>query len=351
MDNLKIDGHKIHYHPERLARWLKGENVYPVYVEIGLTNACNHRCVFCALDYLEHKSKTLDTEVLTASLQDMGKHGVKSVMFSGEGEPLVHRDLSLLVEKGKESGLDISITCNGVLFSSDLAASVLPHLSWIKFSIDAGTPKTYAKIHGTKEDDFDVLMENIQNAVKIRRDGNYRVKIGTQLLLMEDNVREASLLAGRVKELGVDYLVVKPYSQHPDSINRLAVAYAGLEELKESLKEFKTDGFQVIFREETMSKLGNSLPYPVCHGLPFFTLIDASGNVIPCNMYYGKEGYYYGNLYEGSFSGIWEGERRKKVLEKMTCEGTENCRENCRLDSINRYLDVLKNPPEHVNFI
>ena len=28
-----------------------------------------------------------------------------------------------------------------------------------------------------------------------------------------------------------------------------------------------------------------------------------------------------------------------------------NCRKACRLDEINKYLWMLKNPPEHVNFI
>jgi hypothetical protein len=39
------------------------------------------------------------------------------------------------------------------------------------------------------------------------------------------------------------------------------------------------------------------------------------------------------------------------VVERMHKDGTGSCRENCRLDSINRYLFSLKNPPEHVNFI
>ena len=41
----------------------------------------------------------------------------------------------------------------------------------------------------------------------------------------------------------------------------------------------------------------------------------------------------------------------KKVLEKIYKGGTDNCRKGCRLDVINRYLDRVKNPLPHDNFI
>ena len=55
-DNIRIDSHKLIYHPDAVAGWLKGENIYPIEIEIGLTNACNHRCTFCAVDYTGYKS-------------------------------------------------------------------------------------------------------------------------------------------------------------------------------------------------------------------------------------------------------------------------------------------------------
>ena len=35
----------------------------------------------------------------------------------------------------------------------------------------------------------------------------------------------------------------------------------------------------------------------------------------------------------------------------MRLDLEKNCREICRLDEMNRYLEELKNPGEHVNFI
>jgi len=353
VDKLKIDSHKIQYHPERLAQWLQGETIYPIYIEIGLTDICNHRCIFCALDYVEKQGNFLNTSTLIKTFADMGEKGVKAVMFSGEGEPLLHKDFPLLVRAAGENGIDTSVTTNGVRFTPEMAEYCLPYLSWIKFSIDAGTPETYSKIHGTKAEDFHTLLNNLEQAVAIRKKSNLKAKIGTQILLLQENASEVETLSQLVQQAGADYLVVKPYSQHPSSHNKLAVSYESLHHLESSLDRIraKTKGFDIIYRSKTMGKLNDAIPYPVCYGLPFFALIDAKANIIPCNIYYGKEEYYYGNLYEKSFPEIWTGARRQAILEKISQKGTRHCRMNCRLDSINRYLDDLKNPPEHVNFI
>ena len=42
----EVDNHKLMYHPERVTEWRERKDCYPIYVEIGPTNACNHRCIF-----------------------------------------------------------------------------------------------------------------------------------------------------------------------------------------------------------------------------------------------------------------------------------------------------------------
>src|SRR3989338_9324803 len=98
---------------------MKGEDIYPIYIEIGTTSMCNHRCIFCALDFTGYKAKSIDTPILINALKDMAKNGVKSVMFGGEGEPTLHKDFPLFVENAKNFGLDIAITTNGILFNKD----------------------------------------------------------------------------------------------------------------------------------------------------------------------------------------------------------------------------------------
>ena len=140
------------FHPERVSQWLKEPEICPIYIEIGPSGACNHRCIFCALDYLGYKNKFADTGVLKSSLSDMAESGVKSVMYAGEGEPLLHKDIGELILYTRTAGIDVSVTTNGVLFSKDLAEKCLGALSWIRVSLDAGRKETYARIHRCNEE-------------------------------------------------------------------------------------------------------------------------------------------------------------------------------------------------------
>ena len=68
-DNIKIDSHKLIYHPDRVAKWKNGELIYPLELEIGISGACNHRCIFCAVDYMEYRPKMLNLEIMKKNLE------------------------------------------------------------------------------------------------------------------------------------------------------------------------------------------------------------------------------------------------------------------------------------------
>lgn len=359
---IETDVPKLMYHPERVAQWKETGDCFPIYVEIGPTNRCNHRCLFCALDWLVHGGSDINAEVLNRNLVDMAQHGVKSVMFAGEGEPLLHRDITSFVKTARESGMDVSITSNGSLFDYEKAEQILPHLSWIRFSIDAGTPETYARIHGTRKEEYEKLLKNIASAVEIRNKKGYDVTIGTQALLTNLSLGELETLAVTLKEMGVDNLQIKPYSHHPLSKNDLSFDFKRAEEIRIKLEGLSGDKFQMIYRTEAIRNLCERGDYTLCHGLPFFALLDSKGDIIPCNLFYNNPEFTYGNINDNLFSQIWASQTRKDVLEKLKKRGVQDCRRGCRLDASNRYLDKVargsikleapKDPiPAHKNFI
>lgn len=351
MKEIEVDNHKLMYHPEKVSEWKKTGDSYPVYIEIGPTNYCNHNCVFCALDWMKKGKNYINKDIMIPALQDMAKKGVRSVMFAGEGEPLLHKDMGLFTQKAKEYGLDVSITTNGVCFTESKIQQCLPYLSWIRFSIDAGTPETYAKVHRTKENDFYRAIDNLKNAVRYKKENNLEAVIGVQFLVISNNIQEAVKLTEIVKDIGVDNIQIKPYSHHPQSHNDFYVNPADFNELEKPLEKFNSEDFKVLFRKATARRIESPRDYKECHALPFFALIDSKGNIVPCNLFYDKPEFTYGNLNENSFPEIWKSEKRKQVIQKIKETGIEKCRNGCRLDPSNIYLHRLLNPHPHDNFL
>ncbi len=351
MNGTEIDNHKLMYHPKRVEEWLEKKDCYPVYVEIGPTNRCNHQCIFCALDWIKHGTHDIEKNVMLSSLKDMSEHGVKSVMFAGDGEPLLHKDINEFVSKSKQYGLDVSVTTNGVLFTEKKIEECLPCLSWIRFSVDAGSPEKYSLIHKTNPADFNRVITNIENAVNFKKSNKLETTIGIQFLMIPQNVPELEKLVHISKDIGADNLQIKPYSHHPGSSNDLVIDTKEYNKFEKQLKDLGSKDFEILFRKKTIERMEEGINYPKCYGLPFFALIDARANVIPCNLFYNNDEFVYGNLYDQTFSEIWEGEKRKGVLKKIEERGISECREGCRLDPINRYLHRLENPHPHDNFI
>lgn len=354
MDDFRIDAHKLIYHPRRVADWLSGGNVCPLYVEISPCSACNHRCIFCAFDYLGHKPKFFDPVVLKKFIGQIAAAGVKSVLFSGEGETLLYKQLSEMVAFAKRRGIDVAVATNAVLLSAEVAGRIIPHLSWLRVSLNAATPQSYARIHGTRPDDFAKVIANIKTAVLLRRRAHASCTIGVQCLLLKENQRECEQLAGVLQNTGVDYLSIKPYSQHPLSINRLkkGLDYNKLRALEHRVRGYETKHFKVIFRSHAMNKIASERSYEKCNGLPFYAHLTTEGDLYACSSFLGDKRFCYGNVYKSSFSEIWNGKKRRQFMAMMDKRwDIHDCREVCRLDEINRYLWELKHPREHVNFI
>ena len=365
-DQYGIEGHKLIYHPKRVAQLINGEGdwerikqVYPIYLEISPIGACNHRCSFCAVDYVGYNPVRLDMEVLKVRLPEMGKLGVKSIMYAGEGEPLLHKQIAEMAELSKQSGIDVAFTTNATVLPKDFLERALPNTSWIKASINAGTAKTYSHIHQTKEADFFKAIEHLKAMVEYREKHNLEVTLGAQSLLLPDNVDEMRELAMICRDqIGLDYLVVKPYSQHTYSETHLYedVDYSQFVGLKEELDPISTDRFQVIFREKTMRKYveGNNNRYQTCYSTPnLWAYVMADGRVFSCSAYLLDEKFDLGNINNHTFQEVWQGERRMRNLEHVL-HGLDisQCRVNCRMDEANRFLDAVKEQNvAHVNFI
>lgn len=351
-EDIRIDSHKLLYHPCEVAKWLKGEMVYPIEIEVGLSGACNHRCIFCAVDYMGYQPNFLDKQILLRDLQALAGKGLKSVIYSGEGEPLLNKEAPEIFNRTKSYGIDIAMSSNGVLFTKEKAAACLKSFTWIRFSIAAATETVYHAIQQGQDGDLAKVYQNLADAVAIKHDQKLKVTLGAQLLLLQENKAEVAQLAKNLREIGLDYLTVKPYSQHPSSKVKREVDYSEAGELAREVEALATEDFAVYFRRQSLKNTEQDKTYDRCYALPFMTHIDAAGEVFPCVAFVGNENLRYGNIYEQSFVEIWESEHTRQVMQTFSGDFLkEKCRKACRLDEMNKYLNSLKHPSGHVNFI
>ncbi len=364
MTNLyRIDNHKLIFHPARVSQWQEGhmqwetaKEIYPIYIEISPVGHCNHRCVFCAKDYIGYIKRKIPYEIMKERITELANLGLKSIMFAGEGEPTLYKKLPEIIEHCENVGIDTSLTTNFVPVNDKEIETYVKFCKWIKVSFNAGTSEVYSEIHRTKKEDFDKVVSNLLKAVEIRNKTGKGSTLGTQMLLLPENFKTAAELAKISRDLGLDYLVIKPYSQHLMSNTKKYenITYSDFMFLEKELEKYNTENFKVIFRANTINKLTNSAErYKKCYAVPFFWgYIMSDGNVFGCSSFLEDSHFCYGNINEKSFKEIWEGEKRKENFEYIkNTMNAENCRINCRMDEINRYLWELKNPSPHVNFI
>jgi len=343
VDKFKIDSTKLMYHPDRVLQLLEGaehwdiaKDIYPLYVEISPVGACNHRCTFCAVDYLGYKTNMLDEKMLADVFWEMAQSGVKSVMFAGEGEPLLHKHINHIVFDANNAGLDVAFTTNGVLLNK---LDNLETIKWIRVSLNAGTRETYAKVHRTKPDDFDRVLANLADAVLRKGD----CSISAQMVLLPENAHEVETLKQIGKDIGLDFVSIKPYSQHRKSLTHL-YENAQIEPPEDS------DG--LIVRHAGFET--KEIKYEKCNATPFlWAYLMSTGDLYSCSAYLLDDRFNLGNIGLQTFREIWRGDKRRANWEFVRNElDIKDCRVNCRMHQANVYMDeLINNKVPSVNFI
>src|SRR5215211_4251028 len=113
-------------------------------LRISVTDRCNFRCVYCmpkevfGRDYaFLPREELLSFEEIERLARIFVRHGVEKIRLTG-GEPLVRRDLELLVAMlARIDGLDLTLTTNGSLLPHKAQALADAGLGRITVSLDS----------------------------------------------------------------------------------------------------------------------------------------------------------------------------------------------------------------------
>ena len=135
-------------------------------LRVSVTDKCNFRCRYCmpaeGLEWLG-REEILSFEEIRRLVGLLAAMGVDEVRLTG-GEPLVRRDLPVLVEMlaGIEGVRDLSLTTNGVLLDRLAGPLVAAGLRRLNVSLDSLSHVRFAEI--TRRDALDRVLAGLAEA-------------------------------------------------------------------------------------------------------------------------------------------------------------------------------------------
>lgn len=135
-------------------------------LRISVTDRCNIRCFYCMPEdnvQFMSRSKLLSFEEIERVVRIGVSLGINKLRLTG-GEPLVRKDLSVLVSKlSVIDGIkDIGLTTNGVLLAEQAQQLRDSGLKRLNISLDALDPEVFRKV--TRRDGYDKVIAGIEAA-------------------------------------------------------------------------------------------------------------------------------------------------------------------------------------------
>ncbi len=320
---LILDSHKLSYHYDRVQAWEAGERIAPVSVDMALTRACGAMCSFCYAMMQESQARSsIKTTHALNLLDDFATIGVRSVSLVSDGESTLSKAYVPFIQHAAELGIDVGNATNAWEWEPEKIEQVLPHLTWVRFTVAAGRPESYAKIMYKGPEHtrvFDRAMRHIKYAVDLKKRLGLSVTLGIQMVLMPEFKDEIIPFAQLGVDLGVDYAVIKHCSD--DEQHTLGIDYGKYEELYELLTQaeaMSNEQTKVIVKWSKIRD-GDKPPYKRFYGPAFLLQISGSGLVAPSGMFFNARHskLHIGNYTEERFIDIWKSDRYWRAMNYL----------------------------------
>ena len=373
MPDLILDGHKLRWHTDRVDAWEAGERIAPISVDMALTRACQANCRGCYAVLQESQTRSnLTRDTLWALLDDFATIGVRGVSLVSDGESTLHPHYGDFIERATSLGIDVGNATNGWRFFPDVAERLLPHLKWVRFTVLAGRPDSYLHLmHGSVADRhiWDTAMDNIQQAVLLKRKYGLNVTLGIQTFVTPDDVEEIVPFAQLALALGVDYAIVKHTSD--DETGAIGIDYQAYAPVIAAIKEAELLSTpQTLITAKWSKLIGPDAwppPYRRVYGCPFLLQISGSGLVAPSGMFFNARysKLHIGDYTQERFLDIWRSDRYWGAMNYLASPAFDAGQHmgslpiqhyaNIALDrhvkGLERIEPATGPPPPHVNFV
>ena len=183
-------------------------------------DTCNMRCVMCE-EHSPHSPlqvarrrerrarRMMPVELIRSVVADAAGHGLREIIPSTMGEPLLYEHFEDILTLCSEYGIQLNLTTNGSfpkLGATAWAERIVPVASDVKISWNGATKATQERIMiGVR---WERALDNVRNFIAVRdahaASGGNRCRVTFQLTFMEANVAELPNIVRLAARLGVD---------------------------------------------------------------------------------------------------------------------------------------------------
>jgi glycosyltransferase involved in cell wall biosynthesis/MoaA/NifB/PqqE/SkfB family radical SAM enzyme len=292
-------------------RYTTSKNLWRITIDTNPED-CNLKCVMCEehspySDFIPTlyketgvKRRRMKFETVEDIFQQAEKMGVKEIIPSTMGEPLLYKEFDKIFALSEKSGIKINLTTNGTFPKKTVlewAKLIVPNTTDVKISWNGATEATSKKVMiGI---DFNKSVENVKEFIKYRDEyfnkSGYFCRVTFQLTFMQNNMHELADIIKLAATIGVDRVKGHQLWTHFDEIKDLSMKATS--ESVERWNEYVEEAFQAQekFRKPNGEKviLENIIPLhenevnelPEEYECPFLTKelwISATGKISPC---------------------------------------------------------------------
>lgn len=148
------------------------------YLRISLIERCNLRCTYCMPEEgvkLSPKSHLMTYEEIYEIAKIFVDHGVTKIRLTG-GEPLIRKDMPVILEKLATLPVELSITSNAVIIDKFIDVLKVNGVNKINVSLDSLDAGKFK--HITRRHEFQKVYNNILLLVK----EGFKVKVNAVLM-------------------------------------------------------------------------------------------------------------------------------------------------------------------------
>lgn len=232
----------------------------PVAAEFDTSLSCPYNCDWCPYKEDRKKGGVLEDKEKALAIVDKLKYcGVKLVVLTGGGEPLVSKCVEVVVEHCRYYEMKVILYTNGLLLDDLRAYHLMSRgISEIRISLDdVSSVDNYIAVHGINSsvrdiNAMEIVEKNTRKLLGLRARNGFSTIIGASFLVSDKTLpnlkKSAETLSNWLREVGpFDYVIIRPavkYWPDIDESRNIFFNYGDddFQILEEAAQQFKEKG-------------------------------------------------------------------------------------------------------------